>query len=597
MIRQCVRGWLLAVVLLPGLAGAQQTIQLRPNIQSPLTQPQISPQALTLAPVISGVTPTACIKPGDRLTLKGQYFGDGSGRGVALGGHGRHVDARILRWQDRLIELEVPRGAPLEGSKRYYIAIEKADHTAWLSKLDHYVTVCSTAVGGLPAATVTPPLTNSVNAVPSASLPPASEPAESTGTAPETASVPEQPPGDDGVFDTAPPPSQTPTLPPSTGGSLMGSSLPPPPSLPPGEQAQRFPTDAEPDELVVMSADMASAIAVQRRAGQQGIRVLRRQSLGNLGLVVSVFQVPENMTPAQARQLIGEADEGAWVDFNHRYELQGGQPRLYAREAVGLNEQPVDCGSALRIGVLDTLAEAAHPALVDADLTQQLMLPGGMAEAARDHGTAVVATLVGNGGQSVRGLVPGAKVYVAGVFRQRDRERVDTTTEWLVLGLDWLMSVQVSVVNLSLGGSRNLALEAALTQIMARGVLVVAAAGNAGADAPPVFPAAQPGVVAVTAVDADRHLYRSAVRGDYIMFSAPGVDVWVAQAEGGAYRSGTSYATPYVSAMLARVRQKLGVAGRQAVDTARGHVLDLGEAGYDPAFGWGLVQWTGLCNG
>ena len=86
----------------------------------------------------------------------------------------------------------------------------------------------------------------------------------------------------------------------------------------------------------------------------------------------------------------------------------------------------------------------------------------------------------------------------------------------------------MTVINLSLGGPRNLLVEAALQRTMQQGIVVVAAAGNGGADAMPVYPAAQPGVIAITAVDANLKPYPRANRGDYIAYAAPGVDVWVA---------------------------------------------------------------------
>ncbi|HEY7886466.1 MAG TPA: S8 family serine peptidase, partial [Cellvibrionaceae bacterium] len=109
--------------------------------------------------------------------------------------------------------------------------------------------------------------------------------------------------------------------------------------------------------------------------------------------------------------------------------------------------------------------------------------------------------------------------------------------------------------------------------------------GNGGAHAPAVYPAAEPGVVAVTAVDAVGRRYRHANTGEYIDVAAPGVDLWLANSQGsGSYRSGSSYATAFVTAFMALQAQSGAI---NWADNTR----DLGEAGRDHHFGWGLLQW------
>ncbi|MEE8429054.1 MAG: S8 family serine peptidase, partial [Gammaproteobacteria bacterium] len=198
----------------------------------------------------------------------------------------------------------------------------------------------------------------------------------------------------------------------------------------------------------------------------------------------------------------------------------------------------------------------------------------------------------------IAGLLPGSKLYVANVFRQRGKRRVETTAEWIVLALDWLVRQRVHIINVSLGGPRNLLLETAIKRVLARGVVVVAAAGNNGPGGRPVYPAAHKGVIAVTAVDARLNPYRKANRGRYISFSAPGVDVWTAKPGGKyVYVSGTSYAVPFVTtvfagARLASPRRSWSTITRNLQKKAR----DLGQAGKDPIFGWGLVQASGSCS-
>jgi subtilisin family serine protease len=130
-------------------------------------------------------------------------------------------------------------------------------------------------------------------------------------------------------------------------------------------------------------------------------------------------------------------------------------------------------------------------------------------------------------------------------------------------------------------------------------VALVAAAGNGGAGAPPAYPAAWPHVLAVTAVDSRQRVYRQANQGPYISLAAPGVGVWTAASiSGGRLKSGTSFAVPFVTAALAvqRLRapdEALDITITQMIDCAQ----DLGEAGFDPVFGHGLVSAPGTCKG
>ena len=108
------------------------------------------------------------------------------------------------------------------------------------------------------------------------------------------------------------------------------------------------------------------------------------------------------------------------------------------------------------------------------------------------------------------------------------------------------------MINLSLGGPHNALLTFAIEQTMNRNIPIVAAAGNTGPQGHPMYPAAQEGVIAVTAVDAKLKPYHHASRGSHIAFSAPGVDIWVPTRQGsGVYKSGTSFAAPFVTTAVA----------------------------------------------
>ena len=103
------------------------------------------------------------------------------------------------------------------------------------------------------------------------------------------------------------------------------------------------------------------------------------------------------------------------------------------------------------------------------------------------------------------------------------------------------------IVNMSFVGPDNDLLKSACASARARGMVLVAAAGNNGPKAPYGYPAAYPGVIAVTATDDKDQLMPQANRGPYVYVSAPGVDM-LAPVDGGTDAvTGTSFAAAIVS--------------------------------------------------
>jgi hypothetical protein len=236
--------------------------------------------------------------------------------------------------------------------------------------------------------------------------------------------------------------------------------------------------------------------------------------------------------------------------------------------------------------------------LRDALIEQRSFLPAGLKPAPREHGTALAAILVGGGATGgQQGLLPGARLMAAEVVAGDADGAPVADLFALSAGLDWLVSEKVPVVNLSLAGGPNALLTLAVQRVVATGTVLVASAGNDGPSAPPAFPAAEPGVIAVTAVDSAAQVYDAANRGGYIDFAAPGVQIWTPEADGaGRYNTGTSYAAPFVAAAVAAGLGAGMQAGGDRVTAALAErAVDLGAPGKDPIYGWGLVQAAKPC--
>jgi len=268
-----------------------------------------------------------------------------------------------------------------------------------------------------------------------------------------------------------------------------------------------------------------------------------------------------------------------------------GSRQRYGQEMIDLpmNLKSTACLDNVRVGLLDSAVNLGHPALAGRSITQAQFAR--LTPSPSDHGTAIASLWVGDPDQGFTPLMREAALSVAAVFRQRGND-IDTTTDNLATGLDWLLGQEVDAINLSLGGRENRILGLVLQRLLEKEILLVAAAGNFGPESPPVYPAAHPGVIAVTAVDADRRRYEQANRGDYIDFAAPGVQVWAASAEGTRYHSGTSYAAPFALASLLAGKRLSSRWQQQAQHST----IDLGAPGKDDYFGWGLIQWPDGCS-
>jgi subtilisin family serine protease len=166
--------------------------------------------------------------------------------------------------------------------------------------------------------------------------------------------------------------------------------------------------------------------------------------------------------------------------------------------------------------------------------------------------------------------------------------------------MDWIVGEQVNVVNLSFAGPINMALLAIVQRTAAKNVVLVAAAGNDGPLSPPLYPAAFPKVIAVSALDFDRNPYPWNVQGKHIAFAAPGVNLPLPVAEAGGridLISGTSFAAPYVSGVVALWKSRQPQGGyAEAVDQLAAKAIRLRPVDPDMLFGHGLIQSPGPCS-
>lgn len=331
---------------------------------------------------------------------------------------------------------------------------------------------------------------------------------------------------------------------------------------------------------------------VFRELADQGYLFERVTDLPGMGLLLAEVAAPSSFDISDVRQgVVDVVGTGrAEVDMNHLYTasapVEHGSPGVTPGEVMAMPEDTRKL--ALRLGMIDSQVDRRHPSLSKARINSRAFVSEG-ARLPSKHGTAIASILAGRD-DGFEGLVPDAELYAAAVFEE-DQERGEiASTVSLVRALDWLMSSGVDVVNISLAGPPNRLLERALERASQRGVLILAAAGNGGPVAAPMYPAAYPSVMAITAVDPEHRVFRLANRGDYLDIAAPGVGLLHADADGGGYAtsSGTSFAVPFAATAAARLRHVMPEGDIREL-LIRG-AEDLGPPGYDEIYGYGLLR-------
>jgi len=331
------------------------------------------------------------------------------------------------------------------------------------------------------------------------------------------------------------------------------------------------------DEWVLLASDEEAA-----RVEAAGLRVLEDTPLTSLpGRLLVVEVNPDGPGGRRAQTLLEELG-AELADRNHVYfPAAPSAPKGTASGAVRGNEA---AGKYATLGLIDTDVDETHSALKNLSLTEQDFVSHGSLRP-QTHGTAVASILARELSSSQAG---GPAVRAASVFFLSEDGTIGASTASLVRAVDWMIAEKVEVINFSLSGPANKALEKIVAAGQQEGIVFVAAVGNDGPAARPLYPAAYPGVIGVTAVDKDGKIYRWANRGDYVAVAAAGVQVEVAQPGGGIlHDSGTSFAAPVVSAWMAReLAKNRGSDPFRLIEAA---AKPASKAGRDGTYGYGIL--------
>jgi subtilisin family serine protease len=327
-------------------------------------------------------------------------------------------------------------------------------------------------------------------------------------------------------------------------------------------------------------------------ARRHGLARLQSQNFPLVGATIGLFRITDNRSVETVRRELANDTDFRLVQRNFRYLLQDqkaalteGDPAQYALAKLRLPEaHTLAHGLNVLVAVIDSGIDLKQPELANAIAESFDAL--GSKEGPQVHGTGVAGAIAAHA--RLMGSAPAAKILAIRAFG-RTPNGAESSTFVVLKGLDYAAAHGAQIVNMSFAGPKDALIERGIAAAAARGIVMVAASGNAGPKSPPLYPGANPNVIAVSATDAQDRLFAASNRGGYVALAAPGVDIFL-PAPDDKYQmaSGTSFSAAYVSGLVALMLERNPALKPDEVrailtKTAR----DLGAPGRDDLFGAG----------
>ena len=349
---------------------------------------------------------------------------------------------------------------------------------------------------------------------------------------------------------------------------------------------------AIPGELVAEIDGSLSTAQANQLARRHGLARLQSQYFPLVSTTIGLFRVTDRRSiEAVSREFAADAGVRS-VQPNFRYLLQEqaaalseGDPAQYAVAKLRLPQaHRLADGANVLIAVIDSAIDVKHPELANNVVASFDAL--GSKEGPHPHGTGVAGAIAAHG--RLMGSAPAASILAIRAFGGAPNT-AESSSFVVLKSLDYAAAHGAQIVNMSFAGPKDGLVERGIAAALARGIVMVAAAGNAGPKSPPLYPAATAGVIAVSATDAEDRPFAASNRGAHIAVAAPGVDIFLpVPDEKYQMMSGTSFSAAYVSGLIALMLERNPAMKPDEVRavltrTAR----DLGAPGRDDQFGAG----------
>ena len=304
-----------------------------------------------------------------------------------------------------------------------------------------------------------------------------------------------------------------------------------------------------PDEVITAFAASATPQAIEQLARRHNLTQLETINLPLLDTTIYRWRINGRRPVGDLVGAIEDERIVASVQPNYLFTLQEDAAKVpgtgqNCAEQYVLGKLEVEqahrvaTGKSIAIAVIDSEVDTKNPGL-DGVIVKNFDALGGD-DKPDQHGTAMAGAIAAHG--KIVGIAPGAQLLAARAF-DHDRD-AKAKSSAIYKSLQWAADNGARIVNMSFAGPADPTLHRLLAAAADKGLVLIAAAGNAGPNSPPLYPAADPSVIAVTATDSGDAVFAMANRGDYVAVAAPGVDI-LALAPGEALQltTGTSVAS------------------------------------------------------
>jgi hypothetical protein len=350
------------------------------------------------------------------------------------------------------------------------------------------------------------------------------------------------------------------------------------------------------NEIVAEIDGSLSNAQADELARRHGLVRLESQIFPLIGGTIGLFRVTDRRPLETTRREFATEASVRSAQPNFRYILQDnlqaqksalteGDPAQYALPKLRLPEaHTLAHGANITIAVIDSGIDVKHPELAGSIASAFDTL--GSKEGPHLHGTGIAGAIVAHA--RLMGSAPAAKILAIRAFGVA-QNGAQSSSFVILKSLDYAASHGAQIINMSFAGPKDTLIERGIAAIAAKGIVMVAASGNAGAKSPPLYPAANENVIAVSATDDHDRLFAASNRGGYVAVAAPGVDIFLpAPDEKYQMTSGTSFSAAYVSGIAALLLERNPALKPDEVRaTLMKTARDLGAPGRDDLFGAG----------
>jgi hypothetical protein len=323
---------------------------------------------------------------------------------------------------------------------------------------------------------------------------------------------------------------------------------------------RRGETGFVPNHLLIEFDAGTSPQYIAALARRLQITLLEPQTFALTGRTVQLWRIDGTRSARNTLLLLSDYGRVSGGQVNHYYHGMQAQPPATQNAAPAadpaqyvvpklhlLEAHRITNGDDVLVAVIDSQIDTQHPDLAGVFAGEFDAL--GTSGPAHSHGTGMAGAIAAHA--KLLGVAPKVKLLAARAFSD-EKESAQGTTFNILKSLDWAAGKGARIVNMSFAGPADPMLHDMLAKAHERGIVLIAAVGNAGPRSPPLYPAADPFVIGVTATDADDKLLPQANRGPQVTVAAPGVQI-LEPAPDATYQvtTGTSVAAAHASGVAA----------------------------------------------